>query len=502
MSNAVATREPKHTVEIKNIGVIKDLVFDLPDDSGGVLVLKGANRVGKSTAIRILRALLSGKGRLETRDGAVRGMAEAFGQRVSVTSQTRFAGDCLVESLEGKFDFSDLVHPEAKEPETRDRIRIKALLSLTGVAADVSIFYPLVGGQAAFEKLVPSDSIKKKDLVELAGVVHRALHAEAQKKESEADFELGHARSCKDQAGGVEEVNGQIDLPALHAASAAAAGKVSGIEQRIKHAQENDDRYNGVRAAINEACENYSGPSIEEAEYAASKAGLAQVEAQDRVAQLEKQLAVAKVEAQKAVHVLNSANDTARRAHERYKAIKNLNSMLADAEQAVKDRPSDEEYAAAVAAAEKAKRDVEMAVTIRDAQQKLATAKSHEEKAEAAATEAKRLREAARSVDHVLSQKLPTGPLRAEGGRLVLDTQRGESAPYDQCSAGEQWSYALPYGIKAVGQGGVLAVQQEAWDSLDQNNRRLIAQQAGESRTWIITGEVADGELRAEVFQP
>jgi hypothetical protein len=113
-----------------------------------VLVLKGRNKIGKSTAIRVLRALLSGKnpragGERQSRPRECRSLWQA-GQR---HQQVRLTGDLNVDSLEGKFDFSDLVHPEAKDPETRDKIRIKALLSLTGAEADPSIFYDLVGGR-------------------------------------------------------------------------------------------------------------------------------------------------------------------------------------------------------------------------------------------------------------------------------------------------------------------------------------------------------------------
>ena len=267
-------QKPGRAIAINNIGTIKELTFDLPEDSGGVLVLKGRNRIGKSTAIRVLRALLSGNGRgLPVRDKAVRGSAEAFGKHASVTSQVRLTGDLNVESLEGKFDFSDLVHPEAKDPETRDKIRIKALLSLTGAEADCAIFYDLVGGPAAFEKLIPAESVKKKDLVELAGMVHRALHARAKEKESEAQFAAGHAQACK-EAAGPNAVLGEVKLEPLHAASNAAAGELSAVEERIKQATETRQRIETNKRAIEESKANYAGPTLAQAVASVEEGGI------------------------------------------------------------------------------------------------------------------------------------------------------------------------------------------------------------------------------------
>jgi hypothetical protein len=42
---------------------------------------------------------------------------------------------------------------------------------------------------------------------------------------------------------------------------------------------------------------------------------------------------------------------------------------------------------------------------------------------------------------------------------------------------------------------------QSAWQDLDSEARREIAALCRESRVWILTAEVADGELRAEEFR-
>jgi hypothetical protein len=488
------------TIEIKNIGTIQELVFDLPDDTGGVLVLKGRNKIGKSTAIRVLRALLSGNGRgLPVRDKAVRGSAEAFGKRASVTSSVRLTGDLNVESLEGRFDFSDLVHPEAKDPETRDKIRIKALLSLTGAEADPSIFYDLVGGKEQFEKLIPADSIKKKDLIELAGMVHRAIHAEAKKKESEAEFSRGHAQACKEAAGPDAKL-GSIELTPLHDASTRASAEYAAVREKMTGADETRQRIVSTKQAIEQARESYTGDSVEAAKFTLQ-------EAKQKVGTITEELLELRGQVAKAERALEAANADSRLADDRleaaqnhYHAVRSMETMLSEAEQSLAGEPTSIALAQAAKAAEDAREALESGIKLRDASMKLVEAESHQKTADEATKAAEKLRQAARSVDQVLSQKLPVGPLRAEAGRLVLDTERGEGAPYDECSVGEAWTYALPYGIKAVGKGGVIAVMQEAWDGLDSENRTRIAKAAKDGFCWLITAEVDDGDLRAEVF--
>lgn len=491
------------TVDIKNVEAIKSLVFDMPEDRGGVLVLKGRNRVGKSTAIRVLRALLSGKGRLQPRDGAVRGSAEAFGKRASVSTQTRYTGDSEVESLEGKFDFSDLVHPEAKEPETRDRIRIKALLSLVGVEADPALFYELCGGQEQFEQLVPAESIKKKDLVELAAIVHRALHAAAKEKESEASYAAGHAKACREAVGeGLEEVNGDTELAPLHRAASDCDSTLKLLQERAAQAVEKQVQVAESEQSLERVKGCYDGPVVATATRETIIANALIDSEKELVLAAENQLAAARQRLRDVAAEAGRKQERQRTAEQHVEAVTAIERAINEARLFIANSPQPEAIAAAESRAKHHRERLEQGIRLRDAQQKLIEANGHETAAEKANKEAEKLRNAARSVDHVLSQKLPPGPLRAEGGRLVLDTQRGESAPYDDCSDGEKWTYALPYGIGCVGAGGVIAVVQDAWQDLDEGNRLIVAEKAAEAKVWLITGEVAPGELRAEVFEP
>jgi hypothetical protein len=46
----------------------------------------------------------------------------------------------------------------------------------------------------------------------------------------------------------------------------------------------------------------------------------------------------------------------------------------------------------------------------------------------------------------------------------------------------------------------VIAVSQDAWQDLDDNGRNIVSEQCAKERVWIVTAEVADGELRVERY--
>jgi hypothetical protein len=488
------------TLAIENIAGVENIDLEIPDDSGGVIVFRGRNGAGKSACIEISRRLLAGKGKLDCRDGAARGKAEGFGRTVSVTSRTSYRGECESGSLEGRFDFSDLVAPDAKEAETRDRIRIKALLSLTGAKSDPSIFYDLTGGREQFEKLVPAEQVKKaEDLVELGQRVSAALHAEARKKESDAEYAEGHAAACRAAAGDVSP-SVQLDLESLHQKVHAATAEHSRLVERRRQAAENEQVIRDAEAKLQKVQEEYTGPGVGEAKERLDLAISVKTAADNEVAKLRAMLDTAEKHAAAAKEAALEARAILERADAYERMLTLLQSQI---EQAAggEDPPSELDLKIAEQASQSARQSLEEAIRQRDAARKAQEAGQYEQAAKQHRHEAERLRELARGVDGVLTTRLPPGPLRAENGRLVLNTRRGLGVPFDECSDGERWRVALPYGIRSVGPGGYLAVVQSAWQDLDSEARREIAALCRESRVWILTAEVADGELRAEEFR-
>ena len=89
--------------------------------------------------------------------------------------------------------------------------------------------------------------------------------------------------------------------------------------------------------------------------------------------------------------------------------------------------------------------------------------------------------------------------LRVESGRLVTDTARGVTF-YSELSMGERWRIALDLAADQVGEGGIIVVPQEAYESLDPQARDAIHKHAVARRVVVLTAEATDGGLRAEVY--
>lgn len=182
---------------IENIGPIERVTFPCPE-GGGLVVFRGRNGSGKTTALQAVEAAVTGKGKLPLADEAEesndRGTVEAHGVTLTIGKSTRRKGEADVTSLEGRLSVADLVDPGIADPDAADLRRIKALVGLSGAQAEPARFAEIVGGLAELEKLVSPDALKQGDLVSLAGAVKRGLESVARTVEQRADVQpLGDA---------------------------------------------------------------------------------------------------------------------------------------------------------------------------------------------------------------------------------------------------------------------------------------------------------------------
>ncbi len=98
------------TIELTNIGPIEHLVIPVPE-RGGLCVLRGRNGRGKTKALEAVESALTGRGKLDVRDGALRGEVEAFGVTLKIGRSTRRTGELEVQSLDGRLSPAELVDP-------------------------------------------------------------------------------------------------------------------------------------------------------------------------------------------------------------------------------------------------------------------------------------------------------------------------------------------------------------------------------------------------------
>jgi len=465
------------TVSIENIGPIERAVIPLPEQ-GGVVVLRGRNGSGKSWALNAVDALVSGRGQLPCRDGAPRGIVSGFGAKLTVARSTRRIGEAEVITLEGRLDVSQLVSPPVKDEEAADRVRIKALIQLSGQPADPRAFRSIIPDWTQLEDLVPA-SDQASDPVSLAGQIKRALQAEARRYEKELEQARAELNVLTAQLpdGVSPEVLSEVDQYAARVALQNALLHLQELETRREMATRQAEQQARARSRLTDLEQAGVGdPALYDGQLA---------ELDRQIAKLEQALAVAR----------ERREQIRRRRDEALRLQKELNDLRAIVEQPV-PVVSDEDLAAARAQVEAAQRqydNVMRAIEHREICERIEQLRNKMERAERRAS---LLRSAAEATDEVLSHLVTTvtKKLWVQNGRLVCETDRGTEL-FSDLSLGERWRLALEIAVEQVGKGGLVVVPQEAWEGLDPVNRLEVAQIARQVGVVILTAEADSSDV-------
>lgn len=490
--------EPR-TLVAENIGPISNVVIPCPEE-GGLVVMRGRNGSGKTTLLNATESLVTGHGKLSVRDGQLHGKLAGLGAQMTVSRSTRRSGELEVHSLDGRLSPAELVDPGMKDPDAADSKRIKALIALAGAKPDASLFYPLLGSQGEFEARVSPKAIESDDLITMAARVKRDLESKAREEEDRAEHADGHAKASKEAAEGVD-VTAECDSAKLQAALEEAVRRESELRAADRHAGDLISKAAVASDALEDAAAEYDGPTPDQAAAARNAAMVDRDIAVKAVRDAEEALRRAKSELLEAERKLESADAAKRTADAHEKVVAQFRDQIAAAKNVDRVDPAD--LAKATEAVTAARQAIERGALVRKAKEHLELADRSAKVAAAHRLTAFKLREAAKGTDEVLSAVVAkTGsPLRVEAGRLVLDTHRGVTY-FADLSHGERWKIALDIAIEAVGSDGLLTCPQEAFESLDPDNRRLIHDHLVGSGVVMLTAEAADGDLRAEVFTP
>lgn len=483
------------TVELTNVGPVERLALPIPED-GGVVVIRGRNGSGKSTTLEATRALLGGKVDVSARDNTARGVCEGFGVRVSFAATTRRSGELEAVHLEGRLNVADLVDPGLKSADAADTKRIKALLAVQGVKADVADFYSLVGSKEEFDKLVSPRVGESDDPVAMAAQVKRDLEAAARKAEEQAQHALGRARECKSAVEGID-MTAARDAIELQNALEMAIGRHASIDAQISKAQDTENALADARTQLEQAKAGGDRITVDQATVKMQCAANDLQAVRDHIAALTLELTHSQQQERLADQRHEHAQQRLTQAKQQQQTIDAAEAVLAST--VAQAAPSLAELNAAASAVTGARVAIEKAAVARRAQAKLSEASSHENTAKAQMTLANALRDAAKDTDSVLSGLVGSSVLRVEAGRLVTDTSRGPTL-YSELSDGERWRIALELAAERVGKGGIIVVPQVAWEGLDPTNRKLVADHARRLRVVILTAEADDCDLAATEF--
>lgn len=504
-------------IEIQDVGPIHHLAFTM-DGPGGVVVFKGRNGVGKTHAINASAALAdpTRARSMTSRDGSGRGTISGLGVELGIGRRTTARGELEVTTINAD-DPSELVNPGFKDEGVADEHRLKVLCRLARVRPNAAWFAKLVGGEEELKRVAKPQTLallESDNLPGLAEAMRRDLQAAARAAESEYQ-NFGHQASALIENTKDVDTSAPSDERTLNELAQDAARVMVRLEER-RAAQDKADRERAeAMARIREAQQPEDLAQIEREHE--QKGGLIQIERDQQTAidteigRLRDEIAALTRNREECERRVQSLKNE--RAHLEQRAVaaarhaatvEAWHRTIAQTEIAEADRVSDRDLEEARLVASNAGHAIQTGAIVRRALAQRAEAEALAARAREAEKRAEKLRDAAKGVDEVISESLRAIAPRGFGvtdGRLVIDTDRGREL-YTQLSDGERWRFALDVTIDAVGEGGILAIRQEAWEGLDPYNRASIATHARERSVWILTAEADGGELRAEQFVP
>lgn len=465
------------SITIEDIGPIERLEIPIPD-GGGIIVLRGRNGSGKSTALRAAEGLL-GKSAVgvTARDNTRRGRVEGWGAKLSVTRSTRRSGSLTVEEIDGRADLGKLVDPGIKDPDAADAARIRALLSLAALEIKPEEILASVGIE---ELEIDAEGIE--DPVTLGAKIKRTIEAEARVVEKGTDTFRGKYESIKAQADEIPDC--ELSAEAAHDAYTEAIRRHDKLQDRQELASRIQANVDEAKAEIESINEDFGDPDE------------IQVAIDDWQRQIDKwQLRIA--DAQKHVNELGGRLKAAKDAAKRRKQLTDLMLRLGEIGTVTDDEIED--------ARQYAKDTAEQLEHARNARRKHALVQECETIAVAirsADQRAKKFRDAAAKVEQVLAERVSTIgiPVRLVSGSLCVEHPDRGWIRYADLSHGERWKCAIDWGLAVSGQTSVLVIPQESWDGLDPENRAIVADHARKQKALLITAEAAEGPLTVANF--
>jgi hypothetical protein len=479
------------SIEVTKLGAIRYHVAEIPE-KGGVVVGRGRNGTGKST-------LLAGIDKMTGRaadlpgptDGHDRGSMEGLGVTLTFGRSTRRAGELEIIALDAKLSIADLVDPKIADPDAADAKRMKSLLAILRVQAELDQWLisvpdgadPLESARAAaVNDFIRSTHADAEDVLTFAGKLKRWYHAAAlahEKSADELEKQLGaYASDPRVTA---------ADDPPTPPSDAALAAELTEANQATIELAKRFGRAQDV-AKLRDTIEGLKGALCNETATAARLQGIAT----QRQELLD---ALAKLDAEQESLTDSYAKSVAARA-EIAKLEKKLETSTAPT-QAEIDAANEREKAAREAFA--AANDLRGVIKAR------AMAKELRSKIDLAKQEPKVYRDFAADTDRLLGKMVGNRVkgLSYEDGRMLYKHPDRGVIRFAELSPGERSLIAASALIDGLGENGLATLPQEFWEGLDPQNRDKVAAMAEANGVVLFTAECsADPELHTEIYEP
>lgn len=508
-----AEQNGERSIEIRNVGRIEEIVIPCPAD-GGLVVLVGENGVGKSTALNAVDYALGRDVREKpTKTFGVPGSglieSESLGVMVKIGQSARRSGELAVQTLTDDFGTDQLIDPREVDPVSADRRRIKSLLKLKGSTAAPEDFLDLFDDRAEMDRLLSPETLKKTDLVELAGAIKRDLQARARGIEDQAGNAEKRVLVLREELSGVEaEAVRAVNIQQLRNDYAEALGRASELKvQREKYlnAVATIERLLREKADVERTAERAEAVNrIKEAKLKSLTEIASEVaELEESIRNLQQGLEVKKQAMQTAKAELELAGSEAEKVAVAVAALQNLEKQI----NGIGDTPevSENQIAEAEQCCESKRGAMLDAEKLADSAEKFRLLDREESLLKTLQREAVELREVAAGTDYILShcvQELGTEiqVVSDDDGapRLAVpDAVRGRKY-FAELSQGEKVKLVVKLAIHLVGRGGVFVLPQGYFQDLDPSAKMELADLLHGTGVVAITAKCDEGPLRVE----
>ena len=491
-------------VSVDNLGPISH--FEFSGSKPGITVFSGPNGIGKSIFQAAIETAAAGKGRVPLRDHSKSGKVDAFGATITIGANCRHTGKFEVLSLNGRINLADLVDPRKETPSVCDGLRIKALVSMTGVEASVDRFRLHEAFAETFDSVVNPESKETDDLVEMARRIQKNYYDAAGTQEQLAARKtaLATAMAPPPDLDMTEECDAEI----LQATYNAARDEVTRLAEQQRTAKASADKIRLAKESL-EAIGDDNLTKDRETFISVITDG-----------ELKQQANIAEIAALRTkIKELETENTNYQsRVIEAKRRLISVDNQLALVETAkrtlqesVTEFPDDDDISDANEELEVAQKAIETGTLIRAAKTKAKEAQGHRAAAKAASELAIKYRDAGKATDTVLSDAINCPYLRVESdgkaARLYADTVERGKTLYHDLSDGQKYRIAIDIGADQVGEDGLLTVDQIGWEGIDADNRVSIDAHAKARgvHIWVLEASREVGaprEIVAKQFDP
>lgn len=495
------------TIKIKQRGIISDLEIPVPPAGyGGVVLLRGRNGSGKSTALAIIESILKGGSAVGLKRGAVKGSTEGLGVHINVGARITRRGQLEVTGFAGAENITKFVDPKIKDPEAADAERIRQLLRIANAKISADEWAKAFGDEVR--------EVVKSDPVESATAVARFLQAKAREAEQEAAKHEGAAAMAKHQA--------SATLPYTLLTDGSDAGfaektvddlrKMLGECNRERETAIVEKRNAELEVAAKEAAAEEARKAAEQlkAEEAKSTGNAAEVKTQVATVNLNVDKAVKKIEEiRKQLNdeelLLKSLEQQRTQLLRDLDAIESHQKSLAGLREKIAAGSGEVDRTRLNLATENCKSKEQAAIRVdHEIRRREFVRQAEDESAakETAAEGAKFYRQKADEVDNVLAEAVKgiASGVRISKGRLWAKNTAGEDVYVAELSPGECTSLAIEIAANSANGGQMGGLEQEAWESLDTENRQKVIDKMIGKGILLFTAVADSGPLRAEIL--